>query len=97
MIRTFRVLPWYDISDDDVEQAIAEENGIEVEDVNYDYDLYTAKREEIEDSLPGELFIELDVEDEDDDEIEEMLSDAITDMTGYLHDGYDYEEVYANR
>jgi hypothetical protein len=46
--------------------------------------------EEVE--LPTDLYIELDSESMTDSEIEEVLSDEITERTGWLHNGFSWEE-----
>lgn len=96
MTRKFKVHPIIDISDEDVANAIASEEGFDdLEEVDYDYDRFESKREEIEGSVPKEMIITLeDVDDDvDQDELEEMISDAISDESGWLHGGFDYEEI----
>lgn len=96
MTRKFKVHPISDISDEDVANAIASEEGFDdLEEVDYDYDRFESKREEIEDSVPKEMIITLeDVDDDvDQDELEEMISDAISDESGWLHGSFDYEEI----
>lgn len=41
--------------------------------------------------LPKEIIVEVDAEDED--EVEELLSDALSDKTGYCHKGFDSEQL----
>lgn len=56
------------------------------------YDIvYDTDGEEISFSLPDPLFVEIDATGKE--EIEEALSDAISNITGYCHNGFLYEPL----
>ncbi len=82
----------WDIGDEDIGYALGI-NPISFFDPDY-YERIEEKREEIEDSLPSEFDLSIEVDPTDTrDDIEEKLSDAISDEYGWLISSFDYDEV----
>ena len=84
----------YCIEDEDIQNILKNENSDapvdEMGNIHFDQEIIDNKIREIEENLPSELMIELETLDGD---IEDLLSDAISDRTGWLIYSFNYELV----
>lgn len=85
----------YDISEEDVEDILLQEYGDsapidEAGDVHFDAEVIDNKYSDILWDLPDTIIVEID-EISDVDDLEDKLSDAISEKTGWLVNGFDYE------
>ena len=94
---TFKV--WnidFAVEDEDVEGILYDEltagNDDVYEDIDFDYETIENKRKEIIDKLPAEMRIEVDGFESDWD-LEDKLADAISEETGWLVNGFNYELI----
>ena len=101
MKKTFKITKIrYFIEDYDVEEVLKDE-GYEasIDEAGYlyyDYEVMKEKRQEIQDSLPSELTVEIDTDIYPIDDgyvLEDLLNDEISDETGWLVEDYWFEEV----
>lgn len=56
--------------------------------INYDTD------GEVIEELPVELFVSFDIDDVPVDELDDMISDEITNRTGFCHKGFEFRQLF---
>ena len=86
----------YCVEEEDVCEEICEDVTIE-EDSEEFYDAIHAKIEEIKDSLPQNLELEVECDEEEIDYLDELVCDEITETTGWLINGFDYKVIERRR
>ena len=93
MEKTYKVRAYnidYCVEDEDVCSEFDNDASIEEDSEEY-YDAIHKRIAQIKSELPQDMLIEVKCEEGDTDELEELVTDTITNETGWLIVGYDYD------
>jgi len=93
MEKTYKVRAYnidYCVEDEDVCSEFDNDPEIEEDSEEY-YDAINARIAQIKSELPRDMTFSIKCEEGDTDELEELLTDAISNETGWLIVGYDYD------